>query len=153
MATEKQTVPSGYRPLGRLSTAVQCLFAGWVALDILEIVFRFMERSLMHRVLDNPLSVSYADLTASDDRLNAVRVILIAGFILTVILFIAWFHRAYRNLEPLGQQQRYSPGWAIGGWFVPIGNWFIVKKEVNDIWRGTSPVGSPTPPGTLLVDV
>ena len=51
------------------------------------------------------------------------------------ILVIMWLYRATKNLSALGVLPRYGPGWAIGGWFVPIVSFFIPKKMVNDAWR------------------
>jgi hypothetical protein len=65
-------------------------------------------------------------------------------WILTAIFFIAWLHRAYKNLQPLGVLTlRFGPGWAIGAWFVPIMNLFRPKQIVNDVWRGSDPAAHP----------
>jgi Ca2+/Na+ antiporter len=65
-------------------------------------------------------------------------VTLILGLI-TAILFIVWFHRAYRNLVRVGiSELRFGPGWAIGGWFIPIFNLVRQKQIANDIWKASS---------------
>jgi Domain of unknown function (DUF4328) len=57
-----------------------------------------------------------------------------------VIAVIVWFKAAYDNLEPLGATGlRYSPGWTIGGWFIPIANLVIPKQLANDLWRASDP--------------
>jgi Domain of unknown function (DUF4328) len=62
--------------------------------------------------------------------LSTLIQIVLAGF------FIAWFQRAYRNLERASVAElRYSPGWAIGAWFIPIFNWIRPKQIANDVWR------------------
>lgn len=66
-----------------------------------------------------------------------------AGISLLAVLvsggvFIAWFHRAYKNLRRLGvQNMRYGDGWAIGSWFIPFFNWVRPKNMANDVWRGS----------------
>jgi hypothetical protein len=68
-----------------------------------------------------------------------------AAFILTSIVFLFFFHRAYSNLAVLGpDEQRWSAGWSVGSWFIPIFNLFRPKQMANDIWRGTD--GSAVPP-------
>ncbi len=32
-------------------------------------------------------------------------------------------------------ERRYGHGWAIGGWFVPILNFWRPMQVVNDVWR------------------
>ena len=59
-------------------------------------------------------------------------------------LLIAWTHRLYRNLEPLGfRELRFGSGWAVGGWFVPFLNLVRPKQIVNDIWRAGDPALGP----------
>ncbi len=68
----------------------------------------------------------------------------LAAFILTSIVFLAFFHRAYSNLGVLGPgEQRWSAGWSVGSWFIPILNLFRPKQIANDIWRGSD--GSSVP--------
>jgi hypothetical protein len=67
-----------------------------------------------------------------------------AAFILTSIVFLVFFHRAYSNLALLGpNEQRWTTGWAVGSWFIPILNLFRPKQIANDIWRGSD--GSSVP--------
>jgi hypothetical protein len=95
--------------------------------------------ALIDRFIDG-VFVSVADAEASDARQEAIATAQLVVFVATGIFFLAWFHRAYKNLIALGAQRlRYEPGWAIGGWFVPIGNLYIPKKLANDIWRVSDP--------------
>jgi len=67
-----------------------------------------------------------------------------AAFLLTSIVFLVFFHRAYSNLAVLGpSEQRWSAGWSVGAWFIPIFNLFRPKQIANDIWRGSD--GSSVP--------
>jgi Domain of unknown function (DUF4328) len=67
-----------------------------------------------------------------------------AAFILTSIVFLVFFYRAYSNLAVLGpSEQRWSAGWSVGSWFIPIFNLVRPKQIANDIWRGSD--GSPVP--------
>jgi hypothetical protein len=69
----------------------------------------------------------------------------LAAFVLTAILFLVFFHRAYSNLSTLAPaERRYSTGWAVGSWFIPILSLFRPKQIANDIWRGSD--GSRVPP-------
>src|SRR5262249_14954994 len=38
---------------------------------------------------------------------------------------------------------RYTTGWAIGAWFVPILNLWRPKQIANDIWRASDPAAPP----------
>lgn len=51
------------------------------------------------------------------------------------ILFVIWFHQAATTAARLGRPARRSPGWAVGGWFVPIGNFFLPYQSAKDLFR------------------
>jgi hypothetical protein len=60
------------------------------------------------------------------------------AYLLCAAMFIPWFAMAYGNLRRLGvQHMRWSNGWAVGWWFVPIMNLFRPKQMANDVWRGS----------------
>jgi|SRR5579863_10061740 len=67
------------------------------------------------------------------------------------ICFVAWFRAAYRILEDDGVQMRFSRGWAIGAWFVPLLSLWRPKQIANDIWRGSHLTYAPGNPGVRPV--
>jgi hypothetical protein len=107
--------------------------------DVAAIVSDILEIRLMGRLIERE-SVPVSDVDANDDRQTVVGSLLFAAYVVAAVLFIRWFHAAYANLKALGQPNpRYGPGWAIGGWFVPILNVWRPKQIANDIWRGSDP--------------
>jgi hypothetical protein len=61
-------------------------------------------------------------------------------FIFTVVFFLIWLFRAYKNLVPLrAENAKYTPGWAIGSWFIPIASLFIPFKVVKELWNESDP--------------
>ncbi|MBN2578466.1 MAG: DUF4328 domain-containing protein [Pirellulales bacterium] len=71
---------------------------------------------------------------------------MVAGFFQTVtyiasaVTFLLWFFRAYKNLLALGADGlEYSPGWAVGAFFVPILNLFYPYRIMKEIWRHSVP--------------
>ncbi|WP_197287668.1 protein kinase domain-containing protein [Streptomyces apocyni] len=51
------------------------------------------------------------------------------------VVMLMWFWRVRGNAEVFAPgEQRYSPGMAIGGWFIPVGSWIIPGKIAFDIW-------------------
>jgi hypothetical protein len=84
--------------------------------------------------------VSAADAQAADNRQNTIGWAQLALFLTTGVLFVAWFHRAYSNLDRLGiSGLRCGTKWAVGSWFVPFLNLVRPKSIANDIWRGSDP--------------
>jgi hypothetical protein len=55
-------------------------------------------------------------------------------------LFLSWFYRAYRNLESLGATNlRFTPGWAVGWFFIPFWNLIRPIQIAGEIWRWSVP--------------
>ena len=62
----------------------------------------------------------------------------------TIVLFCRWIHRAYRNLPTLGPTApRFTAGWAVGWWFVPLFNIFRPFQVMRDLWQGSSTTTHP----------
>lgn len=62
----------------------------------------------------------------------------------TAISFLMWFHRVRTNLPPLGiADARWSPGWAVGWWFVPVMSLFRPYQVAAEIWRASDPAATP----------
>ncbi len=60
--------------------------------------------------------------------------------LVSVVVFLMWHHRVYRNLPALGMNdRRFSPGWAVGQWFIPIFNLFRPYQTIAETWRGSDP--------------
>ncbi|WP_042383785.1 DUF4328 domain-containing protein [Streptacidiphilus melanogenes] len=61
----------------------------------------------------------------------------------TGIVFIVWFYKSANLAAILAPgRQALSPGWAIGGWFIPLG-WFVLPRIVaGGVWRASIPLQS-----------
>lgn len=56
------------------------------------------------------------------------------------IFFLVWFYNAHDNLRYLGAQNlQFTPGWAVGVFFVPILNLFRPYMAAQEIYRASSP--------------
>ena len=71
------------------------------------------------------------------------------SLLVTTPLFLVWFHRAYRNAAALGAGGlRFSSGWAVGWWFVPIACLWMPCLAAVDIWKASGGV-TPAADGDL----
>jgi hypothetical protein len=78
-------------------------------------------------VIDDAIHAEDSYVTASG-LLGGANVFLAIGF-------VVWFWRAYSNLAALGRPRKRKAGWAIGSWFIPIGNFFIPYGIGAEIWK------------------
>ena len=114
------------------------LLLGLSGLLALVSVFLFLERaSAFETFIDTG---DFRDWERSDDRFALVGLPQTAVGIATIVLFLVWFHRAYKNLPALGARRlRWTAGWSIGAWFVPFLNLVRPKAIANDIWKASDP--------------
>ncbi len=78
-----------------------------------------------------------------------VAYLLLAGFVAMiaggialaqVIVGVIWMGRAYGNAQALGARGlSWSPGWAIGSWFIPFANLVIPFLIMTEIWKASDP--------------
>jgi hypothetical protein len=92
-------------------------------------------------------NTTMGDLIALDETSGiallkvGVYLIELAVFILTAVLFLFWIYRVYKNLRPLGADRLgYSPGWAVGSFFIPFANLFIPFRIIREIWVNSDPL-------------
>jgi len=52
--------------------------------------------------------------------------------------FVAWVYVTFRDLAQQGARTRYQPGWALGGFFVPLLNLIWPYLVVRDAWRAAA---------------
>ena len=58
----------------------------------------------------------------------------------SVIAFLMWFYRVHKNLRALGAKNlEYSPGWAVGGFFVPFLNLARPLQVMREVWYCSEP--------------
>lgn len=56
-------------------------------------------------------------------------------FLASVVVVCMWIHRAHANLHELGHEGlEYTPGWAIGWYFIPIANLFKPFQAMRELW-------------------
>jgi hypothetical protein len=69
--------------------------------------------------------------------LGLLEVALLVG---TAVVFLTWFYTAHANLKLLrARGLQYSPGWAVGYFFIPIVNLFRPYQIMQEIWKASDP--------------
>lgn len=139
------------RPLRRRGRVVMLLLAAGIFTDALAIAADLDSLTVLDQ-LERGVDVSFERVEQSDNRVANVAIAQLVTYVGSVIAFLAWFFRAYRNLPRLGASSpSHGFGWAIGGWFVPILNLFRPKQIANEVWRGSDP-DAPRDQGLLWKD-
>lgn len=65
-------------------------------------------------------------------------------FVIGVVLFCIFLHRAHRNTLALGiTDLSYSTGWTIASFFIPVVNLFAPYVGVREIYQASDPAATP----------
>ncbi len=87
--------------------------------------------------------VDVVERAVEADRLeNLAAVVQGPPFMAAIVVYLCWFWRVRVNaevFEPAGHAM--GRGWTIGGWFLPIANFWIPRRVMADVWRASAPVG------------
>lgn len=80
--------------------------------------------------------VAYSDVEAAEVLYGAAKFLQILLLLAIPGFFIWWTRRATCNVPALGAARPdFSPGWAVGWWFVPIAAWFQPFRVIRQAWR------------------
>ncbi|WP_328901897.1 DUF4328 domain-containing protein [Streptomyces sp. NBC_00441] len=138
--------PSGLNhlrsPVG-LAKAVCVLLGAAAVADVLSIAAGVHARMLYADEADGG-RVDEVAWNHADNLYRSTGALQTLTFLATVVIFLVWMHRVRLNAEvfdPSAHSMR--PGWAIGGWFVPMGNLWLPHRVVSGIWTASAPVDTP----------
>ena len=84
-----------------------------------------------------PETVTLADAERID-RLTLWSLTESVAYLVTGVLFIAWLYTVHSSARMDRSALQRKSGWAIGGWFVPILNFWRPFQMVTDVRRGAT---------------
>jgi hypothetical protein len=129
--------PYGYMQGGR--PPMQRLQGLAVALTVLLIIMAvitlvaagalFNRASLIDELLE-PSRPSFSEMDDADDFVGVAMGAYFLFFLTITVVFIIWQFRHAKNAESLGFRGGLGPGWAIGGWFIPIANFVLPGMQL-----------------------
>lgn len=95
---------------------------------------------LLIKGIGNGKSFSSSEILFSEKLVNFAVIGQIAIAIVCAVPFCMWFYQAYKNLLVLGVRGlKYSPSWAVGGFFVPFLNLSRPHYIAKEIWNASDP--------------
>jgi hypothetical protein len=123
-----------YRSIEGLGAKLDWLFTAVVRLDVLVAAIGLLSFFNLVGPVSSGLFVA----------LNVVTLLSTLGLLVlclgVVPLYVTWLYRGYQNLPALGARGlRFNPGSAVLVCFLPILNYFLVNKVLNDLWRASDP--------------
>lgn len=84
--------------------------------------------------------VGVADLVSADNLAMGAVWLAFLALVAAATVFLTWLWRTRLNAERLCRaEHRWSRGWTVGAWFVPVVNLWFPRQVVDDIWRTSRP--------------
>lgn len=145
-------LPSRYRYISGRTRAQWVIVCLWLTIAVRTLCMANALLSI-HFVQQTARGIEYADqeLSLMDISVMVLNVLVIGIQAATVSAFLFWIYRAHSNLPALGAENLdYSPGWAVGYFFIPILNLFRPYQVMSEIWRGSNPALYSTTIGKIL---
>jgi hypothetical protein len=128
-----------YRSGAGLAQAVKILLGLNLLTGLAMVGSEYMQYELAKRLVARQI-VPEAELHGNDLRQMMVGAVHTLVYLVTAIVFLVWFYRAYANLKPLGAHGlTHTPGGAVLGWFIPFLNLVRPVQVLQEIWRQSDP--------------
>jgi len=124
---------SGFRDSGTLTRSLKLFLYLSIALGALSFVSALLELSLLTGTLA-PGEIASNDL--GQQIIASLRGVI---FLVLLVLFCMWTYRANYNARQLGApDMQFSPGWAVGWYFIPIANFWKPYQAMREIWQASA---------------
>lgn len=123
-----------------LAKAVVVLLAVVAVADVLAVAAGLNTRRVLAAGLANDFATyDEAAVTFADDLYAAASSLQTLTYLATGVVFVIWFRRVRLNAEVFDpSMQSMRPGWAVGAWFVPIGNLVLPRRIAGGIWTASA---------------
>jgi uncharacterized protein DUF4328 len=132
-------VYAGYRSGRGRALWVMGLIACVMALAAIGIAFRLLEANILRDIAAGRF-VSRSTADASDARVALAAFFQLPVMIAAIVMWCVWQFRGQDNLRHLGAADlKFSPGWAVGWWFIPFANFVKPFLAVRELHRASDP--------------
>jgi hypothetical protein len=123
-----------HRPLKGLATAITAVLLLSVVAAIVA-AMAFLSRAAF---VDDTNRV-FSEAESKDSAVRAGIGFFFLTYVTVGVLWIIWQFRHAKNAERLRGSLGLGPGWAIGGWFIPFGNFVIPGVQLHQAAKASDP--------------
>lgn len=123
-----------YRSATVRARAAMAALGAFLLAEVVAVVADAGRIGITNRILQGT-DVSDGEITSSDDLVRHTAVVELTLVALCAVLFLTWLYRVVANGPALGGRGlRFTPGWAVGWWFVPVANLVRPFQAVAEAW-------------------
>lgn len=122
------------KPLTRI---VQVLLVFGLPMAAIAIYSSLLQLELLNRA--DLAELPESAFLANDNREQLVGISQLILLLITGITALIWIHRANRTCRALGaDDMKFTPGWAVGWYFVPFMWLYKPYQAMKEIWRASN---------------
>ena len=128
-------------PISRLTGILKILCVVMVVTELADIIHSLW----LHDFLLDVQSGAVDDVTfdAKANQIDGVGAVLafayLGSFIASAVTACIWIHRAAQNLRAAEMLElRFSPGWSVAWYFIPIASLWKPYQAMKEIWQASS---------------
>ena len=127
-----------------LCIAAVVLMLGSIGVAVVDMPLELMYFRVLNRLGQIVPHPAAPEDLQNADSLQAIIELLglgqLAFYLGFVVVFLIWLYRSYANLSKMGATGlSYSPGWAVGCYFVPFLNLVRPYQVMQQIWKASDP--------------
>ncbi|MFY7972088.1 MAG: DUF4328 domain-containing protein [Flavobacteriales bacterium] len=112
---------------------VRWLYTGSLVVSLIAAFINFQNAHFF-----DSFSILSGDIMEAESKIQSFQMIELvqAAFSITgIILFLVWLYRSYQNADEFDSEHTTtSPGWAVGGFFIPFYNLYAGYKAIKETW-------------------
>jgi hypothetical protein len=129
-----------FRSVKGLSIALMWVLIGVTIAAVASAIALAVRLDAVERFRDSGSLSALQDVRDADDAVSGASSFLLLFSVAVFVLLIIYLFRAVKNTELWNaQKEKWTPGWAIGGWFIPVANLVIPFLTVRETWRRSNP--------------
>jgi uncharacterized protein DUF4328 len=129
---------SGFRDPGTLTRSLKLFLYLGIALGALSLASQLLELQLLNDMQAGRSPAPGAE-ASNDLRQQVIAGLRVVNFVVVIVLFCIWIYRANYNARQLGAaDMQFSPGWAVGWYFIPIANLWKPYQAMREIWQASA---------------
>jgi len=140
---------SSFRDPGTLTRSLKLFLYLAIATGALSLVSEVLE---LQRLNEMQAIGSPAEAEVSDFQ-GITAILQFVNLVIVIVLFCIWIYRANYNARQLGAiDMQFSPGWAVGWYFIPIAHFWKPYQAMREIWQASADPArwQQQPRGTIL---